>query len=52
MSDTIFYSANAGPDPAIGIQRNYWSKNFKPGVALSNAADYRSPEADRLLEAG
>jgi peptide/nickel transport system substrate-binding protein len=48
--DTVFYSANAGPDPAIGTQRFYWSKNFQPGVAFSNAADYRSPEVDRLLE--
>jgi peptide/nickel transport system substrate-binding protein len=50
--DTIIYGANAGPDPAIGIQRFYWSKNFKPGVAFSNAADYRSPRADQLLESG
>jgi peptide/nickel transport system substrate-binding protein len=50
--DTIFYSANAGPDPAIGIQRFYWSKNFKPGVAFSNAADYRNADADSLLERG
>jgi peptide/nickel transport system substrate-binding protein len=50
--DTIFYSANAGPDPAIGTQRFYWSKNFKPGVAFSNAADYRNPEVDHLLETG
>ncbi|SAL55690.1 extracellular solute-binding protein [Caballeronia sordidicola] len=50
--DTIIYSANAGPDPAIGTQRFYWSKNFKPGVAFSNAADYNSPEVDQLLESG
>jgi peptide/nickel transport system substrate-binding protein len=50
--DTIFYSANAGPDPAIGIQRHYWSKNFKPGVAFSNAADYHNGDVDRLLEDG
>jgi peptide/nickel transport system substrate-binding protein len=50
--DTIFYSANAGPDPAIGVQRFYWSKNFQPGVAFSNAADYRNTDVDRLLESG
>ena len=50
--DTIFYSANAGPDPAIGTQRFYWSKNFKPGVAFSNAADYHNAEVDQLLESG
>lgn len=48
--DSIIYSANAGPDPAIGIQRFYWSRNFQPGVAFSNASDYRSAVADQLLE--
>ncbi len=50
--DTIIYAASAGPDPVIGTQRFYWSKNIQPGVAFSNAAGYRSAEADRLLEAG
>src|SRR6202012_4718205 len=45
------YSASAGPDPAIGTQRFYWSKNIQPGVAFSNGAAYRSAGADRLLEA-
>jgi len=38
-------------DPTVGIQRLYWSKNFKPGVPFSNGANYSSPETDRLLEA-
>jgi peptide/nickel transport system substrate-binding protein len=50
--DTAFYSGNAGPDPAIGTQRFYWSKNIQPGVAFSNAEAYANPEVDRLLEAG
>ncbi|KAF1050128.1 ABC transporter substrate-binding protein [Xylophilus sp.] len=48
--DASVYMANAGPDPAIGTQRFYWSKNIQPGVAFSNGAAYRSAEADRLLE--
>jgi len=48
--DTIQYSASAGPDPAIGTQRFYWSQNFKPGVAFSNGAHYASPRVDSLLE--
>ncbi len=48
--DTILYSANAGPDPSIGTQRFYWSKNIQQGVAFSNAAGYRNAEVDRLLE--
>jgi peptide/nickel transport system substrate-binding protein len=38
-------------DPTIGVQRVYWSKNFKPGLGFSNGAHYQSPAADRLLEA-
>lgn len=49
--DTTLYSASAGPDPAIGTQRFYWSKNIQTGVAFSNGAAYRNPEVDRLLEA-
>jgi len=49
--DTAHFPANSGPDPAIGVQRLYWSKNFERGVAFSNGSHYASPEADRLLEA-
>ncbi len=38
-------------DPTVGVQRGYWSKNFKPGLPFSNSARYELPEADRLLEA-
>ncbi|MCK1441694.1 ABC transporter substrate-binding protein [Bradyrhizobium sp. 48] len=37
-------------DPTVGIQRLYWSKNFKPGVPFSNGSHYSNPEVDRLLE--
>lgn len=49
--DTIQFPANASPDPTIGTQRLYWSKNFQKGVVFSNGSHYNSPEADRLLEA-
>jgi len=48
--DTILYSASAGPDPAIGTQRFYWSRNFEPGVVFSNGAHYVNPRVDALLE--
>lgn len=48
--DTVQYAASAGPDPAIGTQRFYWSKNFQPGVAFSNGAHYRNSQVDQLLE--
>jgi len=38
-------------DPTVGVQRLYWSKNFKPGVPFSNGAHYSNPEVDSLLEA-
>ena len=34
-------------DPTVGVQRVYWSKNFRVGLPFS----YQSAEADRLLEA-
>ena len=37
-------------DPTVGVQRVFWSKNFRRGVAFSNGSHYRSPEADDLLE--
>ncbi|NHT75573.1 peptide/nickel transport system substrate-binding protein [Rhizobium sp. PP-F2F-G38] len=38
-------------DPTVGIQRLYWSKNFKPGVPFTNGSRYSNPDVDRLLEA-
>lgn len=38
-------------DPTVGVQRVYWSKNFKVGLPFSNAAHYANAEIDRLLEA-
>ncbi|MFM0210276.1 ABC transporter substrate-binding protein [Paraburkholderia sediminicola] len=38
-------------DPTVGVQRLYWSRNFKKEVAFSNASHYDSPEVDHLLEA-
>jgi peptide/nickel transport system substrate-binding protein len=38
-------------DPSVGVQRIFWSKNFKIGLPFSNAPHYSNPEVDRLLEA-
>src|SRR5207249_3084221 len=37
-------------DPTLGVQRAYWSKNFKLGLPFSNAAHYSNPDVARLLE--
>lgn len=38
-------------DPTLGVQRLYWSKNFKKGVPFSNGSGWNNPEADAALEA-
>lgn len=38
-------------DPTIGVQRLYWSKNYKKGVPFSNGSGWSNPQADALLEA-
>jgi peptide/nickel transport system substrate-binding protein len=37
-------------DPTVGVQRIYWSKNFKKGVPFSNGSNYHNPKVDALLE--
>lgn len=48
--DFINNGMNTGPDPTIGAQRLYWSKNFIKGVPFSNGSGYNNPEVDTLLE--
>ncbi|WP_407309784.1 ABC transporter substrate-binding protein [Pseudomonas sp. nanlin1] len=38
-------------DPTVGVQRLFWSKNFRKGLPFSNGSHYHNPEVDRLLEA-
>ncbi|WP_421359896.1 ABC transporter substrate-binding protein [Agrobacterium rosae] len=49
--DLVVESLSNTFDPSLGIQRAYWSKNFKLGLPFSNAAHYSNPQADALLEA-
>ncbi|WFU43350.1 ABC transporter substrate-binding protein [Bradyrhizobium sp. CB82] len=37
-------------DPSVGVQRTYWSRNFRKGLPFSNGSHYASPETDNLLE--
>jgi peptide/nickel transport system substrate-binding protein len=39
-----------GPDPSIGVQRAYWSKNIQVGTPFTNGTHYSNPEADKLFE--
>lgn len=38
------------PDPTLGVQRIYWSKNIRKGVPFSNASGYSNPRIDELFE--
>lgn len=49
--DLVIESLSNTFDPSLGIQRAYWSQNFKIGLPFSNASHYANPEADALLEA-
>ncbi len=37
-------------DPVVGVQRLFWSKNFKVGLPFSNGSHYNNPEVDTILE--
>jgi peptide/nickel transport system substrate-binding protein len=49
--DLVVESLSNTFDPSLGVQRAYWSKNFKIGLPFSNASHYANPEIDALLEA-
>ena len=48
---TTSYGIFTMPDPTIGVQRVFWSKNIRKGVPYSNGSGYASAEMDALLEA-
>lgn len=54
-TDYDYDTTNAGgdnlPDPSMGVQRFYWSKNIVSGVPFSNCSGYTNAEVDQLLEA-
>lgn len=39
------------PDPTLGVQRLYWSKNIRKGAPWTNGAGYSNPDLDRIMEA-
>jgi peptide/nickel transport system substrate-binding protein len=43
--------ANNMFDPTVGVQRLFWSRNFRKGVPFSNGSHYENAEVDYLLEA-
>lgn len=49
--DLFLTSLHNLPDPTLGVQRWYWSKNIVKGVPWSNGSGYANPELDQLMEA-
>lgn len=38
------------PDPTLGVQRLYWSKNIRKGVPWTNGSGYVNRELDAIME--
>ena len=45
------YGISNTPDPTIGVQRLYWSKNIVKGAPFTNGSGYENAQIDRILEA-
>lgn len=46
--DMFIQSLTTGPDPAMGMQRQYISNNIRP-IPFTNGIGYRNPKVDDLL---
>jgi peptide/nickel transport system substrate-binding protein len=44
------YGISNSPDPTIGVQRMYWSKNILKGSPFTNGSGFSNPKVDALLE--
>ena len=49
--DLFLTSLHNLPDPSLGVQRWYWTRNIVAGVPWSNGSGYSNPELDRVMEA-
>jgi peptide/nickel transport system substrate-binding protein len=49
--DLMISSLHRLPDPTLGVQRLYWSKNIIKGAPWTNGSGYANPELDRVMEA-
>jgi peptide/nickel transport system substrate-binding protein len=45
------FNASATVDPAIGLQRFWWSGAIQKGVSFTNTSGYSNPEMDKVLVA-
>ena len=49
--DIMTSSLHKLPDPTLGVQRLYWTRNIIPGAPWTNGSGYSNPELDRIMEA-
>jgi peptide/nickel transport system substrate-binding protein len=38
------------PDPTLGVQRLFWTKNIRKGIPWTNGSGYSNPKLDTLME--
>jgi len=49
--DLMTSSLHRLPDPTLGVQRLYWTKNIIKGAPWTNGSGYSNPELDKVMEA-
>nr|WP_314071549.1 ABC transporter substrate-binding protein [uncultured Roseococcus sp.] len=49
--DIMTSSLHKLPDPTLGVQRLYWTRNIVRGAPWTNGSGYSNPELDRIMEA-
>jgi peptide/nickel transport system substrate-binding protein len=48
--DLMISSLHRLPDPTLGVQRLYWSKNIIKGAPWTNGSGYSNPVLDKVME--
>lgn len=49
--DLMISSLHRLPDPTLGVQRLFWTKNIIKGAPWTNGSGYSNPQLDQLMEA-
>ncbi|MGJ7492241.1 ABC transporter substrate-binding protein [Variovorax sp. ZT4R33] len=49
--DLMISSLHRLPDPTLGVQRLFWTKNIVKGAPWTNGSGYSNPALDRIMEA-
>ena len=49
--DLMVSSLHRLPDPTLGVQRLYWTRNIIQGAPWTNGSGYSNPVLDKVMEA-